>query len=406
MVFYGARLKTMAAWQWVTAVAVAFGIAGGVMIWRRRQTRGRVREPWVLRQALFVVAIGAAGAAAAFVLSYRATAGADKDRFDVAIIAAIAAAALAAGMLTWGRLELSRQEHRLGLDQDLTERYGRAVEQLGSDEELIRVGGVFALERFALDAARTPNSNDVDWRMALGMLAALARRDSQSAVDSELATAAGLHKETNSGAATSVLEAVQALGRFTQRSGRRLVSGEGPNLSGVVTPGANLASAELPGAVLTDADLTGANLTGADLTDANLSRANFHRADLTSADVTGADLTDADLTDADLDAAHLTGATLTDANLTDTYLADVDLEAADLGGANLTNADLTGANLTGANLTDANLTGANLTGAVLAGAVLSGANLTALTYGSVGRAENSTRWPEGFDPPPSGNPHM
>jgi hypothetical protein len=43
------------------------------------------------------------------------------------------------------------------------------VEQLGDDETIIRVGGKFAMERFALDAfALSGVERDTDWRLANG----------------------------------------------------------------------------------------------------------------------------------------------------------------------------------------------------------------------------------------------
>jgi hypothetical protein len=135
----------------------------------RRRSHHQVQEPWALRNALAILVAGGAGAILAFTLSLWAADGEDKDRFDVGIEAATATAAIVAGVLTWGRLELSRGEHRLGVDRDLTERYGRAVEQLGDDETIIRVGGVFAMERFALDAfALSGVERDTDWRLANG----------------------------------------------------------------------------------------------------------------------------------------------------------------------------------------------------------------------------------------------
>jgi hypothetical protein len=69
-----------------------------------------------LRHAFEVFLAGAVCAAIAFALTYWAVGGTDKDRFDAGIKAATATAAVAAGLLTWGRLELSRHEHRLAVD--------------------------------------------------------------------------------------------------------------------------------------------------------------------------------------------------------------------------------------------------------------------------------------------------
>jgi len=80
--------------------------------------------------------------------------------------------------------------------------------------------------------------------------------------------------------------------------------------------------------------------------------------------------------------ADLTRAYLARADLTGAYLA-----GADLGGAYLTGADLTGADLGGAYLGEAYLAGADLGRAYLGGAYLGRA-----------KADQFTRWPDGFDP--------
>ena len=98
-------------------------------------------DPWALRYALQIVVVGGVIAIVAFFLAYRYIEGTDKDRVDVGIRVAATTAAAVAGILTWGRLELSRREYRLATDRDLTERYGRAVGQLGHESSVIQLGG-------------------------------------------------------------------------------------------------------------------------------------------------------------------------------------------------------------------------------------------------------------------------
>lgn len=96
------------------------------------------------------------------------------------------------------------------------------------------------------------------------------------------------------------------------------------------------------------------------------------------------------------------------ADLTDTLLMQTDFTGSDFSAAILVNADLSYANLTDARLSSdvyadddgealrgADLTGATLIGTTLTGADLSDAVLTDIYY------DDSTRWPQGFRPPPS-----
>jgi uncharacterized protein YjbI with pentapeptide repeats len=155
------------------------------------------------------------------------------------------------------------------------------------------------------------------------------------------------------------------------------------DLSGADLSGANLSGADLSGADLSNADLADTDLAEAALNAAVLYDANLSSADLSEADLRGANLIRADLSDADLSGTDLSSATLLLADLT-----GADLRYASPSGANLTDANLTGADLSGANLTDADLSSADLTDADVAGANLSGV-----------RADEDTRWPDGFAPP-------
>lgn len=106
----------------------------------------------------------------------------------------------------------------------------------------------------------------------------------------------------------------------------------------------------------------------------------------------GADLGDAYLGSADLGGADLGGAYLGGADLRYAYLGSADLGSADLRYADLRYANLRGADLGDANLRGAYLRYANLGGAYLRGADLGGADLRGA------RADQFTRWPDGFDP--------
>ena len=102
---------------------------------------------------------------------------------------------------------------------------------------------------------------------------------------------------------------------------------------------------------------------------------------------------------AGLDGLELPGATLwafgfSGASLRDSDLAGAVLRRTDLAGANLSNAVLRGADLRGAILRNAYLAATDLRGTDLRGAGLEGASLIGVEW------DGSTRWPEGFAPPP------
>ena len=160
------------------------------------------------------------------------------------------------------------------------------------------------------------------------------------------------------------------------------------SLVGADLIGANLATMDggFTRAKLTGADLSGARLDRANLTEAELSGANFARANLNRAHLTAADFTDADLIGANLDIAvlayaRLTGADLTGADLRSAHLSGADLTGANLRGANLDNVEFACQDLTeSADLTEADLRGAYLSGVRLASANLARAELTGATW--------------------------
>ncbi|TDT93301.1 uncharacterized protein YjbI with pentapeptide repeats [Streptomyces sp. 846.5] len=240
----------------------------------------------------------------------------------------------------------------------VTDRFTKALERLGSAEPFVCLGGVLALEQIVQDAPEQATH-------AAQVLHAFVRRRAPR-------RAAAVPPDPRGVAAAPLRsspadEVGAALIALTRPASRRRVD----PLQDLALGNLHLAGARLPGA-----DLTGANLIDTNLARADLSRADLTRAVLTRANLTEANLIEAGLIEADLIDADLTRAALSDANLTRAYIYGANLTWASLDGAKLTGANLIGANLTGARLARANLTGANLARANLTGANLNWANLT------------------------------
>ena len=223
---------------------------------------------------------------------------------------------LGAGLLAAGALLFTARNFTLSREGQVTDRYTKAIEQLGSDKLDVRIGGIYALERVARDSAK-------DHPTIMEVLTAFIREHSREPWPVDSAGQQG-EKKTR----PDVQAAVTVAGR---RDAKR-------DILPIDFAGANLAGANLGGTHLAGADLTGTNLAGADLTGANLGGANLGGAKLTRADLTGAKLGGADLTGARLTGADLDGAKLDGANLTQAYFAFANLAFANLTGANLTDA--------------------------------------------------------------------
>ena len=184
----------------------------------------------------------------------------------------------------------------------VTDRYTKAIEQLGSDKLDVRIGSIYALERVARDSPR-------DHPTIMEVLAAFIREHSQEQWPLAEPGDAQPQRETR----PDVQAAATVIGRRTTR-----YDGQPVNLVG--------------------ADLTFSNLFGADRASADLTRSNLFGANLV-----GAFLASADLADVEFTADVLTGTGLTIAELTGAGLAGVELAEANLTRANLTSAKLNGA---------------------------------------------------------------
>jgi len=219
----------------------------------------------------------------------------------------------------------------------VTDRYTKAIDQLGSGKLDVRIGGIYALERIARDSPR-------DHPTVMEVLAAFIRDHSREPWPPPAADQPGTDPPQRKTRA-DVQAAITVIGRRddSQQAPFRI------NLAGVDLTRADLARLNLRRSVLTGADLAGAHLSHTNLSHTFLDHANLRSANLTSANIGGSSLADADLTGADLSGADIGDTMLTGANLTVTQLNGAMLKDANLTGANLALTQLTGAELTGAN---------------------------------------------------------
>ena len=261
-----------------------------------------------------------------------------------------------------------RRTHELTEQGQVTDRYTKAIEQLGSDKLDVRIGGIYALERIARDSAR-------DHPAVMEVLTAFIREHSREPWPPQDHP----DKEQERSTRPDVQAAVTVVGRRDAERDIRPINLTGADLTGADLTSAFLSGAQLSGAQLPGADFTGAFLGRADLRDTFLGGAMLIRADLTGARLDGADLAvaflgGASLAGASLGYAQLPGAQLSGADLTRAYLSGADLTRAYLTGADFAGARLDGADFAGARLDGADFAGARLDGADFAGARLDGAD--------------------------------
>jgi hypothetical protein len=192
----------------------------------------------------------------------------------------------------------AQDELRVAAEGQISDRFTKAIEQLGAADLDVRLGGLYALERLA---RHSPS----DQPTVVEVLSAFIRDHVRRQL-TVTRTRPRLYR-----VATDVSAALTVLGRR-------------------------------------------------DRTHDGGVRADFRRADFTQLDLPDIDLAGADFTRANLAGAHLTGVNLTYANLTRANMAFVNLTAANLAHADLSYADLRGTRLTAVDLTGTCMTGVRL----------------------------------------------
>ncbi|MFD9887716.1 pentapeptide repeat-containing protein [Amycolatopsis sp. NPDC059027] len=246
---------------------------------------------------------------------------------------------LTAGLLVVAGAGATWRQVHVNREGQLTERFTRAVDQIGSDNQDVRIGGLYALERIA-------RNSPADRDTIQFMLGAFVRNHSPWPAGSP------------DGPAHPTEEVDEQLPWMRVRAPDIQVA------MGVL--GRRPASWNQPVVFLSRVDLRSVALRDSRLGGAQLRYSNLARAVLAGIHLEHADLTAADLRRSYLERAHL---------------VEANLGRAHLRGANLRHADLSGADLGAADLRGADLTDARLDRAVLAGA----------------RADASTVWPDGWD---------
>jgi Pentapeptide repeats (8 copies) len=165
-----------------------------------------------------------------------------------------------------------RRTYELTEQGQVTDRYSKAIEQLGSSTIDVTIGGIYALERIARESPR-------DHPTVMEVLAACIREHSRERWPKPEPDGEIPERSTR----PDIQAALTVIGRRDTKQDVRPI-----DLSG-----ADLTRAKLSGAVLSGAFLIHANLVAADFTGANLRAADFTRANVSGTVLSGAILDDA-----------------------------------------------------------------------------------------------------------------
>jgi hypothetical protein len=222
----------------------------------------------------------------------------------IGLLQAVAGVAvIAAVVVTWQQLETDRRQLRQQLEvagqEQAGERFARALDQLGSEQLDVRLGGIYGLERIAARAPgaaaaaaggayRPPGSGDppsVFWgsqdrAQVFEILSAYVRTTSH-------------RPPIGPGGADATLQTSQpdVNAAVTVLARRTVLEGDPPlDLSGSLLPSARLGWARLARADLRGADVRGTSLQHADLAGAHLEQSLLCGTEFQGADLRGAHL--------------------------------------------------------------------------------------------------------------------
>ncbi|MFB7088543.1 pentapeptide repeat-containing protein [Streptomyces sp. NPDC056296] len=263
---------------------------------------------------------------------------------------------------TWRQVRVSQETLRATQEGYVTDRFSRAVDQLGGDKLDVRIGGLHALRRIAEQSARDRDAiisiQAAYLRTHLPWPPAGAGSPAADVAINDMAP-----PETRVADAQVALTGLGSLCRHREESWVNLSFTDlrRADCDGLWFPEVNFDRACMEAAGLYHANLTQASLVSVNLRHADLTTAILRRVRCVLTDLRGAKMVETDLRDADF---------------TETDLRETNLRKADARGAVFHRADLRLTDLRGTDLSTADLAGARLTGAL---------------------ASERTRWPAGFD---------
>lgn len=224
-------------------------------------------------------------------------------------------------------VEASRQQLRVTQEGQITERFTRAVDQLGSESRDVQLGGIYALQQIGRSS---PDERGAIYEI----LAAYVRvhspwTDPHDVAPVDVGAIPRLREHQPGVQAAMLVLGRRAAGSSDVPLGLMGADLRRLRLSDTYIPGgANLENALFWRSSLINASLVKANLRGAKLGWTDLRHSFLEDADLRNADLRRADLRNANLRDADLCGADLRGSDLREvrhlkqANLADAKVND------------------------------------------------------------------------------------
>ncbi len=214
---------------------------------------------------------------------YIAPRGAEQKQALVVTLAQIlGGAALLLGLyFTWRGQQNAQAQLELNRRGQITERFTQAIDQLGSEDLEIRLGGIYSLERTAYE------DRDHHWPV-MEVLTAYVRQHAPLRLKEDLGEDVPLAKFY--GPKPDIQAILTVIGRRSKYHANSEVESGPIDLRATNLRGADLRRANLRGAILSASYLSRANLRGTDLREATLYRTLLEGARLEDVRVQGTNL--------------------------------------------------------------------------------------------------------------------
>lgn len=206
------------------------------------------------------------------------------------------------GANLWITEQVAEKNRTVAMEGQITDRYTKAIAQLGDPKLEVRLGGIFALERIAKDSPK-------DQQTIMEVLTAFVR---ETTAHRDMQLLDNKKQDISTKPTTDIIAILTVIARRSlniEKGSNYQPDLKNSRLARANLEGLNLREVDLRGADLRGADLHGADLRGTRLEGANLEGADLHYAQLQTL-LDGANLREANLYETDFGTAVLFGANL------------------------------------------------------------------------------------------------
>jgi len=224
---------------------------------------------------------------------------------------------------TYEQISATKDTIDISQERLKTDRYSKAIDQLGSDNPQVRLGGIFALEKISESSP-----------------------DYASVITKVLATY--IRQKSHSNDSTVFEELQAAIDIISYKDNHE--NYERDRIREINISNVRLRKFDFNNSLLKNAKMIASDFSESNFVNANLTRVTAYEASFFKTNLTNANLSNSNFYGGNFEQAIFVGSILENVNFQLADLKEADFSNCDLSGVDLTDADLTGTKLLGANL--------------------------------------------------------